>query len=184
MNEFLLNRALTQIDDRYLTMADQTVKEVQTMRQKHFSTRKLVRTILIAAVITALLGITAYAFSSIHTARQQRLRAELQIEVLAAFIPGKMAVFVFLSLCFGIFDLMLPSAWALCIDLGKHHAGSISGAMNTAGNIGGFCCGILFGELVQSSGNYNLPLYMIAAMLIVSAILFAFINPAKPIINE
>ena len=103
---------------------------------------------------------------------------------LAAFIPGKMAVFVFLSLCFGIFDLMLPSAWALCIDLGKHHAGTLSGAMNTAGNIGGFCCGILFGELVQQSGNYNLPLYMIAAMLIVSAILFAFINPEKPIVNN
>lgn len=59
---------------------------------------------------------------------------------LAAFIPGKMAVFVFLSLCFGIFDLMLPSAWALCIDLGKQHAGSISGAMNTFGNIGGPGC--------------------------------------------
>ena len=103
---------------------------------------------------------------------------------LAAFISGKMAVFVFLSLCFGIFDLMLPSAWALCIDLGKHHAGTLSGAMNTAGNIGGFCCGILFGELVQQSGNYNLPLYMIAAMLIVSAILFAFINPEKPIVNN
>ena len=103
---------------------------------------------------------------------------------LAAFIPGKMAVFVFLSLCFGIFDLMLPSAWALCIDLGKHHAGTLSGAMNTAGNIGGFCCGILFGELVQQSGNYNLPLYMIAVMLIVSAVLFAFINPEKPILRE
>ena len=102
---------------------------------------------------------------------------------LAAFIPGKMAVFVFLSLCFGIFDLMLPSAWALCIDLGKRHAGTLSGAMNTAGNIGGFCCGILFGELVQQSGNYNLPLYMIAVMLIVSAVLFAFINPEKPIVD-
>ncbi|MBO7116216.1 MAG: MFS transporter [Prevotella sp.] len=102
---------------------------------------------------------------------------------LAAFIPGKMAVFVFLSLCFGIFDLMLPSAWALCIDLGKRHAGTISGAMNTAGNIGGFCCGIFFGELVQQSGNYNLPLYMIAVMLLVSAVLFAFINPEKPIIK-
>ena len=102
---------------------------------------------------------------------------------LAAFIPGKMAVFVFLSLCFGIFDLMLPSAWALCIDLGKRHAGTISGAMNTAGNIGGFCCGILFGELVQQSGNYNLPLYMIAVMLLVSAVLFVFINPEKPIIK-
>lgn len=103
---------------------------------------------------------------------------------LAAFIPGKMAVFVFLSLCFGIFDLMLPSAWALCIDLGKQYAGAVSGAMNTAGNIGGFFCGILFGFLVQSSGNYNLPLYMIAAMLIISAVLFAFINPTKPIISE
>lgn len=102
---------------------------------------------------------------------------------LAAFIPGKMAVFVFLSLCFGIFDLMLPSAWALCIDLGKQHAGTLSGAMNTAGNIGGFCCGILFGQLVQQSGNYNLPLYLIAVMLLVSAVLFAFINPEKTIIK-
>jgi len=65
-----------------------------------------------------------------------------------------------------------------------HHAGTISGAMNTAGNIGGFCCGILFGEMVQQSGNYNLPLYMIAVMLIVSALLFAFINPEKPIIRN
>ena len=103
---------------------------------------------------------------------------------LAAFIPGKIAVFVFLSLCFGIFDLMLPTAWALCIDLGKQHAGTLSGAMNTAGNIGGFCCGILFGELVQQSGNYNLPLYVIAAMLVVSAVLFAFINPEKPIVSD
>ena len=103
---------------------------------------------------------------------------------LAAFIPGKMAVFVFLSLCFGIFDLMLPSAWALCIDLGKRQAGTLSGAMNTAGNLGGFCCGILFGELVQQSGNYNLPLYVIAVMLVVSAVLFAFINPEKPIVKE
>ena len=103
---------------------------------------------------------------------------------LAAFIPGKMAVFVFLSLCFGIFDLMLPSAWALCIDLGKQHAGTISGAMNTAGNLGGFFCGILFGQLVQSSGNYNLPLYMIDGMLIISAALFALINPTKPIVEK
>ena len=102
---------------------------------------------------------------------------------LAAFIPGKMAVFIFLSLCFGIFDLMLPSAWALCIDLGKQHAGTLSGAMNTAGNLGGFCCGILFGQLVQSSGNYNLPLYMIAGMLLISSVLFAFINPEKKIIT-
>lgn len=104
--------------------------------------------------------------------------------VLAAFMPGKVSVFIFLSLCFGIFDLMLPSAWALCIDLGKQYAGSVSGAMNTFGNLGGFCCSLMFGYLLSSTGNYNLPLYLIAAMLVLSAILFAFINPAKPIIEE
>lgn len=103
--------------------------------------------------------------------------------VLAAFIPGKTAVFIFLSLCFGIFDLMLPSAWALCIDLGKRYAGSVSGAMNTFGNLGGFCCSLMFGYLLKATGNYDLPLYMIAAMLIISAILFSFINPSKPIVE-
>lgn len=111
--------------------------------------------------------------------------------VLAAFIPGKIAVFVFLSLCFGIFDLMLPSAWALCIDLGKQFAGSVSGAMNTFGNLGGFCCSLMFGYLLKASAeanggvsDYNLPLYGIAGMLLLSAILFAFINPSKPIITD
>jgi len=103
---------------------------------------------------------------------------------LAAFIPGKMQVFVFLSLCFGIIDLMLPSAWALCIDLGKKYAGALSGAMNTAGNLGGFVCATIFGYLVSASGNYNLPLYLIAAMLIISAILFFFIDPTQTIIKD
>lgn len=103
--------------------------------------------------------------------------------VLAAFMPGKMSVFIFLSLCFGIFDLMLPSAWALCIDLGKQYAGSVSGAMNTFGNLGGFCCSLMFGYLLSDTGDYNLPLYAIAAMLVLSAVLFAFINPSKPIVK-
>lgn len=103
--------------------------------------------------------------------------------VLAAFMPGKMSVFIFLSLCFGIFDLMLPSAWALCIDLGKQYAGSVSGAMNTFGNLGGFCCSLMFGYLLSATGDYNLPLYMIAGMLVISAILFALLNPSKPIVE-
>ncbi|MBQ9664180.1 MAG: hypothetical protein IJV40_13615 [Oscillospiraceae bacterium] len=80
MSRYPLNHALTQIDDRYLTMVDRSIEEVQTMRQKTLRTRKIFRTVLIAAVAAALMGITAYAFSSIHAARQRQLRAELQIE--------------------------------------------------------------------------------------------------------
>lgn len=103
---------------------------------------------------------------------------------LAGFIPGKIQVFVLLSLCFGVMDLMLPSAWAICLDVGKKYAGAISGAMNTAGNLGGFVCATVFGYLVQATGNYNFPLYIIAGMLLISAFLFLGINPEKQITGD
>ena len=80
MNRYQLNRALTGIDDRYLTMVDRKTEEAQTMGQKSIKSKRIFRTFLIAAVITALMGITAYAVSSIHSARQQALRADLKID--------------------------------------------------------------------------------------------------------
>ncbi|MEX0980589.1 MAG: MFS transporter [Bacteroidales bacterium] len=100
---------------------------------------------------------------------------------LGGFIPGKLEVFILFSLCFGVMDLMLPSAWAVCLDVGKRHAGAISGAMNTAGNLGGFVCATVFGYVVQATGNYNAPIYIIAAMMFISALLFLRINPEKPL---
>jgi MFS family permease len=101
---------------------------------------------------------------------------------LGGFIPGKIQVFILMSLCFGIMDLMLPSAWAICLDVGKKYAGAISGAMNTAGNLGGFVCATVFGYLVEATDSYNFPLYIIAGMLLISAFLFLRINPEKKII--
>jgi MFS transporter, ACS family, glucarate transporter len=118
-----------------------------------------------------LLGVGALAVSSVFM-------------FLAGFIPGKIQVFVFLSLCFGVIDLMLPSAWAICTDIGKRYAGAVSGAMNTAGNIGGFLCASVFGYVVDASGNYNMPLYVIAGMLLISAFLFLRLDPSKPLTEE
>lgn len=103
---------------------------------------------------------------------------------LAAFIPGKIQVFIFLSLCFGVIDMMLPSAWAVCIDVGKKFGGAISGAMNTAGNIGGFACASLFGYLVKATGNFNFPLFVISGMLVISAVIFSQIDASKPILEK
>ena len=33
-------------------------------------------------------------------------------------------------------DMTLPPSWAFCIDIGRNHAGAVSGTMNMAGNIG------------------------------------------------
>lgn len=118
-----------------------------------------------------LLGVTGLAVSALFM-------------FLAGFIPGKIQVFIFLSLCFGVIDLMLPSAWAICLDVGKKYAGAVSGAMNTAGNIGGFVCATVFGYVVDATGNYNYPLYVISGMLVISALLFLRIDPTKQLVEE
>ena len=103
---------------------------------------------------------------------------------LAAFIPGKTEVFVYLSLAFGVIDLMLPSAWAICSDIGGRYSGAVSGAMNTAGNIGGFVCATAFGYLIEATGNFNAPLFVITAMLAISAVLFLAIDPTRKLVEE
>ena len=79
MKHYVLNRALTDIDDAYLTMVDQTLKEI-AMNKKRISIAKVTRTVLIAAVLTVLFTVTVFAVGSIHLSRQQQLRDELQIE--------------------------------------------------------------------------------------------------------
>ena len=79
MKHYVLNRALTDIDDAYLTMVDHTVKEI-AMNKRRISIAKVTRTVLIAAVLTVLFTVTVFAVGSIHLSRQQQLRSELQID--------------------------------------------------------------------------------------------------------
>jgi MFS family permease len=83
------------------------------------------------------------------------------------------------GLGYGVMDCMLPSNWANCVDIGAQHAGAVSGAMNTAVQAGGFISIVLFGYLVEQFGDYNVPLYFIAGMLVVSAGFFACIDPTR-----
>src|SRR2546428_1641972 len=53
------------------------------------------------------------------------------------FAKSHAAVVLLSSFGFGIADLMLPSAWAICLDIGRNHSGVVTGAMNTAGQLGG-----------------------------------------------
>jgi len=93
-----------------------------------------------------------------------------------ALFHGKIAVVVLSSAGFGMMDLMLPSAWALCLAIGGRLSGTATGMMNTAGQAGGFLCTVLFGYIVHATGSYNLPLWFIAGMVLVSAAIFTRID--------
>jgi len=93
-----------------------------------------------------------------------------------ALFHGKVAVVLLSSLGFGVMDLMLPSAWALCLAIGGRLSGTATGMMNTAGQAGGFLCTVLFGYIVHATGSYDLPLWFIAGMVLTSAAIFTQID--------
>jgi ACS family glucarate transporter-like MFS transporter len=90
---------------------------------------------------------------------------------------NKAAILALSSLGFGVADLMLPSAWAICLDIGGKHVGTVSGIMNSAGQLGGFVCAVLFGYAVQATGNYQTPVWIVAALVLIAALLFSRIDP-------
>lgn len=104
--------------------------------------------------------------------------------VATALTHNRSMAVALLTIGFGVMDLMLPSAWAICLDISGPYAGAISGAMNTAGQLGGFCCTVLFGYIVGSYHDYNVPLFVIAAMVAFSAFLFTRIDASRPVVSH
>ena len=86
-----------------------------------------------------------------------------------------------LATCVLMKDLALPIAFAVCVDIGQRNAGTVTGSMNFAGQLGGFFITILFGIIVEQTKNFNYPLFMIAGCLFVSALLWLRIDPTRPV---
>jgi ACS family glucarate transporter-like MFS transporter len=99
-----------------------------------------------------------------------------------AHIPGQASAVILLAAAFGIMDCMLPCAWAICLDVGQKHAGAVTGAMNSAGQAGGYICTVLFGYLLKWYDSYEVPLVVIGTMVLISAALFWLIDPARPLV--
>ena len=99
--------------------------------------------------------------------------------VVLGLVHGLTAVVAISTLCFGVMDLMLPAAWAMCLNLGGSCGGTATAVMNTAGNLGGLLCAVVFGYVVRASGNYSLPLFGIAAVVLVSAMLFSRVDCSR-----
>jgi ACS family glucarate transporter-like MFS transporter len=94
------------------------------------------------------------------------------------------AIVVLSSLGFGVADLMLPVAWAICLDIGGEHAGVVTGVMNTAGQFGGFVCSVLFGYVVAETASYQIPVWGVAVMVMIAAFLFSRIDPTRRLLEE
>ncbi len=78
------------------------------------------------------------------------------------------AITAFALATFGV-EMTISPSWAYCLDIGGERAGSVSGAMNTAGNLGGFVSMNAFPWLVAWTGTAS-TYFVVAAVLNVLAI--------------
>ena len=96
----------------------------------------------------------------------------------AAFTPNNTLAVVLLSLAFACMDVTAPVAWAVATDLGGENSGAMTGAMNTAGLIGGTVTSFGIGYLITSSGSYQLPVIILGLLLILGGLLWSWIRAA------
>ena len=62
-------------------------------------------------------------------------------------------------------DLAMPPSWAATMDMGGKYAGTLSGAMNSWGNLGGAAAPAVIGYVLAASGsNWNLTFYISAVV--------------------
>ncbi len=82
-------------------------------------------------------------------------------------------------------DLVMPGSWAACMDIGGKHAGSLSGAMNMSGNIGGALSPLAIGYILKwTDNNWNLTFYVSALIYLGGILCWKFLDPVKPLEEE
>ncbi|MBK7927033.1 MAG: MFS transporter [Bryobacterales bacterium] len=96
----------------------------------------------------------------------------------------KVASVLLLALGYAGSDFMLPVAWAVCLDVGRKYAGAVTGAMNTAGQIGSFATSVSFGYLVTYFGSYDAPLIPMGILTGISALLWLKIDATDQLVKE
>ena len=103
------------------------------------------------------------------------------IILMAALSIDNQRAAILLAIGMAVKDFTLPVAFANCVDIGKSRSGVVSGTMNMAGQLGAFFLAVLFGKVVDMTGNYNLPLYFIAAVLVIGGLLWLAIDAGDPV---
>ena len=99
--------------------------------------------------------------------------------VAAMLSPSPLFAAVLMAFAFFWSELCLSPSWAMCHDIGGEAAGTVTGAMNTLGNLGGSLSPLVFGYSVQLWGSWSTPLVIMACIYVVGAMLTLLVDPRR-----
>jgi MFS family permease len=76
------------------------------------------------------------------------------------------------------------SGYTVTIEFGGPRIGTVFAMMNMCGNIGAAISQYIAGALVQRAGNWDVALFMFAAVFVVDAVCWALLNPSGPLFED
>jgi MFS transporter, ACS family, glucarate transporter len=77
--------------------------------------------------------------------------------------------------------LTTAASWSTCVDIGREHSATVSATMNTSGQIAAIVVPLVAGYSLKWFANWNAPFYFLAALFVMGAVCWLFIDPRKPV---
>jgi len=101
---------------------------------------------------------------------------------LAAMLPilllhNLTCVAVFLSLAFFFSEFTIGPMWAIPMDIAPRFSGSASGLMNTGSALAAIVSPLVFGYVIDKTGNWTLPFLGSIGLLLIGAMLAFWMKP-------
>jgi MFS family permease len=99
----------------------------------------------------------------------------------STLVPQPVAKAILLAVALGSVDLALSACWAVCLDIGRTHAGVVTGCMNTFSNLGGVLTPLVVAYAVEQWQSWTIPFYVTAVVYAAGALVWLAIDPTRPI---
>lgn len=162
---------------------------------KHFSEEQMkVTTFLV--FITAIVGVLISGFVGDWLAQKKGVLfgrrvlgmcalGGLSLSLFAtAFLSDTRFVSASLITGYAFFVATGAAFYSTCVDIGGSKAGTVTGMMNFCGQTGAFVLALTFGKLADATGNFEVPVFVLAAVLLVGCLLWLLVDPGKPLLDE
>jgi MFS family permease len=99
--------------------------------------------------------------------------------VAAMVTQQQLLTVILLSLVYGAITFQQSGVFGVCLDVGRKHAGSMVGLMNTSAQVGGLLSSVAYGYIVDRFHSYNAPFVPMAILLFLGAFLWLKIDASR-----
>jgi predicted MFS family arabinose efflux permease len=122
---------------------------------------------------------------SLQIARSLSVAVSLALAV-AALLPAILVHdlligLVSFTLALFFLDLAISPMWTATMDIAPDYAGTASALMNAAGAVAGILSPLVFGLILEATGNWTLPFAVSVGLLLFGVVMTFWMRPDRPV---